>query len=362
MRTIAPAAGILATALLLPRLAVAQGEAPPPQPAPTFAEEVEVTEVLLDAQVTDRDGNVIVGLSKDDFVVAEDGKPVALTDVKFYSSRARVDAAGRAMTAAEAQRLFILFFHDQRRINTEVPGLLARELDAGRRARDWVRKLAAEDYVAVASYESSLSVELDFSRDRKALQRAIDQALTGRGPDGNWPSRLPPEGELSLLRSLPRGDELSKATPTVYEGLQVLANAAHHLVGRKNLVLFSSGFGQANSFGQFVPDPRYDAPTAHALNDANVAVYAVDLVETGGDFPLSSALSLLANETGGRYFQNVVNFVTPLEGISAETTGYYLLAYRATHPRGQSGYQKVTVTLRNPEFRVKAREGYTFGE
>ena len=341
---------------------IASQTPPPPQPEPTFAEQVEVTEVLIDAQVTDRDGNVIVGLGKDDFRVEENGKPVELLDVKFYSSRPRVDAAGRALTAAESQRFFILFFDDQRRVNTEVPGLLARQLDAGRRAREWVRKLASEDYVAVASFDTSLVVAQDFSRDRKALQRGIDLAITGKAAQGNWPSRLPPDGQPSLLRQLPRGTAVSAATPTVYEALQEVAKAAESLVGRKNLVLFSSGFGNVNTFGQFQPDPRYDDPTAQALNDANVAVYAVDLLQIGSESPLTSALTLLTTSTGGRYFPNVINFVTPLESIADETTGYYLLSYRATHPQGANGYQKVKVSLANPEFKVKAREGYRYGD
>jgi VWFA-related protein len=354
------------TALLVLSLSAlphgARAQAPPPQPEPTFAERVEVTEVLLDAQVTDKGGNVIVGLGKDDFRVEEDGKPVELTGVEFYSSRPRVDPTGRALSAPQSMRFFILFFDDQRRMNTEVPGVLARELDAGRRARDWVGKLAAEDYVAVASFASSLVVPQDFTRDRKALQRGIDLAITGKGATGNWPSRLPPEGQPSLLRELPRGNALTSATPTVYEALQEVAKAARSLVGRKNLVLFTSGFGEVNSFGQYQPDPRYDMPTVQVLNDANVAVYAVDLLDIATESPLQGALTLLSTSTGGRYFPNVLNFSSPLETISEETTGYYLLSYRATHPLGSTGYQTVKVTVGNPEFRVKAREGYRYGD
>ena len=353
---------LAASALFVARLAAAQETTPPPQPAPTFAEEVEVSEVLLDAVVTDRDGNVIVGLGKDDFKVEEEGKPVALTDVRFYSSRAQLDAAGHAVNPAEAQRLFVLFFHDQRAINTEVPGVLARALDASRRAKEWVRTLGPNDYVAVASWEHSLIVEQDFTRDRKAMLRAIDEAVTGGDPRGNWPSRLPAEAGPSLLRHLPKGNAVRDTTPTIYEALQVLAKASAQVVGRKNLVLFSSGFGEVNSFNQFRPDVRYDVPTAQILNDSNVAVYSVDVLDSNTESPQSSALSLLSTETGGRYFQNVVNFVTPLTEIASETTGYYLLSYRATHPRGESGYQEVKVSLANPGLRVKAREGYRYGD
>ena len=57
-----------------------------------------------------------------------------------------------------------------------------------------------------------------------------------------------------------------------------------------------------------------------------------------------------------------LNFVTPLRNIAAETTGYYLLSYRAAHPAGSKGYQKVSVTVNNPELRVTAREGYLYGD
>ncbi|HEV8629451.1 MAG TPA: VWA domain-containing protein [Thermoanaerobaculia bacterium] len=357
---------IAATALLfaVPRHATAQAPSEPPPPAatPTFGEQVEVSEVLLDAQVTDKEGNVIVGLGKDDFQVEEDGKPVALTDVRFYSSRPLIDVAGHPTTPAESQRFFILFFQDQRQLNAEAPGVLARELDAGRRARDWAGKLGAGDYAAVVSFNSSLVVDADFTRDRKTLQGAIDEAIKGGSPAGNWPSRLPPEGQPSLLRNLPSGNAVRDASPTIEEALQTLARAAGKLVGRKNLILFATGFGNVNSFGQYVPDKQRYEPMMRALNDANVAVYAVDLFSADTEAPLEGALSNLANQTGGKYYQHLVSFATPLARIAEETTGYYLLAYQATHPRGTSGYQTVKVTVKNPGFRVKAREGYLYGE
>jgi hypothetical protein len=72
-------------------------------------------------------------------------------------------------------------------------------------------------------------------------------------------------------------------------------------------------------------------------------------------------MNQIANETGGKYFFNTVSFLTPLRQISEETSGYYLISYRATHPAGERGFQEVDVKTRNPEFRVRAREGYVFG-
>src|SRR6476659_5470970 len=50
------------------------GQAPPPgQPAVTFKAEVDYVDV--DATVTDRQGNFVTGLTKNDFELLEDGKP-----------------------------------------------------------------------------------------------------------------------------------------------------------------------------------------------------------------------------------------------------------------------------------------------
>lgn len=353
-----PAPAVVAIALALVG-SVASGQEPQPASTPTFGEEVDVAEVLLDVLVTDADGNVIVGLGEDDFEVTEDGRPVDLTEVTFYSNRPRLDEAGRKVEAPLTERYFVLFFHDLRDFNEA--GLTTRRLDAARKAREWVASLQLDDYVAVASYATSLVVHADFTRDREELDRAIRDAATGKTASGNWPSRQPPEGQPSLLRNLPRGEALIDATTDVREAIEELAHAVQPLVGRKNLVLFSGGFGRIDNFRNYVPDPRYEKPMQEALNDANVAVYAVDLFPPGTRHPLSNSLSLIANQTGGRYFHNFVNFATPLEQIAAETSGYYLLAYRSPHPRGESGFQEVDVAVRNPGFRVTARRGYRYG-
>src|SRR5687768_16564996 len=113
MRTSRAALPLFALASLLAVNARAQDAQPTPSP---FGEEVEVTEVVLDVLVTDRDGNVIVGLRPEDFVVEEGGRPVPLLDVSFYSNRPQLDAEGRPVQAAGSERYFVLFFHDQRAI------------------------------------------------------------------------------------------------------------------------------------------------------------------------------------------------------------------------------------------------------
>ena len=70
---------------------------------------------------------------------------------------------------------------------------------------------------------------------------------------------------------------------------------------------------------------------------------------------------MLATDTGGRYLYNFTNFLTVLQQISTENSGYYLLSYRSQHPAGSAGYQQVEVKTTNPEFHLKARQGYVWG-
>jgi len=44
-----------------------------------------------------------------------------------------------------------------------------------------------------------------------------------------------------------------------------------------------------------------------------------------------------------------------------DISGYYLISYYTKKDPSASGYQKVAVSLTNPEFRIKSREGYIFG-
>ncbi len=350
--------------------AVAQ-EAPQGQnPQGQFTGKVNVNEVLLDALVTDARGNVIVGLDKNDFVVKENGKPVNLTGVTFYSNRRLLESSptlakqGVSTEQGTEDRYFILFFQDQKDTAQEAPRLLSQQLEAAKRARGWVDgEMLPNDWVAVVSYDTRLKVQQDFTHDRQALIQAIGDAVKAKDPEGNYPSRIEPGKGPSLLAGLPKGEELMNRTPKIYDAFQLIARSAGNIRGRKNLLLFTFGLpANETTFGQFVPDKRYYLPTIEALNANNVAVYSLDLTPPSVQHTLSDSLQMMSDETGGRYFFNITNFSTPLDQIAKENNGYYLLSYESEQPAGKSGFQNVTVTTTNPELKVKARKGYEYGK
>ncbi len=348
---------IAAFVCFLPLFAALPAKAQPAvAPETEFTGEVTVSEVLLDILVTDKQGNVVVGLEPGDFVVEEDGKPVEVSDLVFYSNRKLLDpsATGGKINTATQRRYFILFFQQQQRNDTNGARLLTRQMEAARDARLWVKKqILLDDWIAVVSYDNRLILHSDFSNDKSALTRAINSAVTGKDAGTQWPSRAPATGEISLLYYLPKGNALRDETKTIYDALQTLARAAGNTVGRKNLVMFATGFGEINDLGIYRPDKRYFEPTVQALNNNNVAAYTVEMAPSTIEYQLANGLHQLADETGGRYQFNFTRFLTPLKEIASENSGYY--------PQGESGFQRVEVNARNQEFKVRSREGYNYG-
>ncbi len=350
-----------------------------------FQERIEVTEVLLDVVVTDGDGNVILGLDRDDFVVEDGDQAVDLTDVTFYSNRRFLESVnlaerlGISPEQVPVDRFFILFFDDPRQL---YPDLTSQLLDALRWARRWVhQELLPNDWVAVLSYDVKLQVHEDFTTDNEAILQALDDVARGKDASENWPSRSEGSTGPSLRANLPQGRDLARASRKIYGALESVAGAGGTIIGRKNLLLFSVGFGESGefgvnpaaisnlesgSFGTFQADKRYYPNMMERLNDNNVAVYGVSLLENLADETfsqglLNNGLSVLASDTGGQYYANFVNFQFPLRQVVDDNNGYYLLSYAARVPASEAGYRQVTVRTLNPDFKVRYRQGYLAG-
>ena len=360
----------LMIALTIGWSAVAQDD----EPQGEFGTEIDVTEVVLDVLVTDADGNVVIGLGKDDFVVEDQGEVVDLSSATFYSNRRFVPSSRLAATTETDDglvpwdRYFVLFFHDDRAAN---PGLLTRyTMDAARYASKWVREeLLPNDHVAVVSFDSSLKIWQDFTRDKQSIEAAIAQVLKGgRDPGTQWPSRIPGEEITgpSLLVNLPQGKELRKQSRKIYDALRLVGEATTTVTGRKNLIFISWGFGETRDYGEWYPDPRYYPGMIQTLNDQNVAVYAIDLVSTSAqgtllDRGVNQSLSMLSDDTGGRYYYHFDTFAAPLQELNEENNGYYMLSFTTQFPQGDEGYREVKVETVNPTFKVRARKGYRYG-
>lgn len=339
------------------------------EPEEIFREAIEVTEVLLDVVVTDKNDRIILGLGPDDFVVAEQREIVTLDAVTFYSSKRLLESSDvlarrdLAVDVVPQDRFFVLFVQEQRSDSAARRNPLVRQRAAGQQIVRWLLEEAQPaDRMAVVSFSRGLKIHQDFTLDREALVDAVEGAARGRDP-----ARVPPArskkvaGDPAALDTLSAGRELRRSTPNVYRALQQVARALARVPGRKNLIFLGQGFGDLGTFGNYQPQLSRFNPTLEALNDANVAVYTIDVSAPGVEHSLRPSLRDLASQTGGRFFYDDLKFTGALREISDLTSGYYLLSYRSRRPAGESGYQRVRIGTRSPEFRIYARQGYLYG-
>src|SRR5262245_41301131 len=279
-----------------------------------FKAKVDVNLVLLDAVVTDARGNQILGLGKDDFVVRENGAAQNIDSVEYFTTRKLLDAAEKN-AAFKVERVhderYLIFFFDKP-VNAGVVDPtrgaryeLARYLD---------ERLRPEDRIAVVGHDVRLKVYTDFTSDKRTVLRALDEVTRfGRGlmsaNDG-------PATGASILRNIDLGRMMDR-TGTVYEALEALGDALRPLRARKDLVLFSSGLLAPDEIvrgDMIVNTSRYYEPAVRALNRSNIAVYAINLNESGLNVPefVHQNLSRMAAETNGDYFRFHTSFIAPL--------------------------------------------------
>ncbi|MGK2855890.1 MAG: VWA domain-containing protein [Thermoanaerobaculia bacterium] len=343
------AAAGLALALALPAVA---------QETQKFEETVDVNLVLLDVTVTDRKGNQILGLTKDDFIVKIDGEQKPVESMEYFTNR-------RLLTIPESQaefkvervrdvRYFVILFHS-------FPDLSFRQqfrndLIAARRASlEFVEKrMRPEDKVAIAAYDIRLKIFADFTSDREVLGKAIDEAATFSNGISTMPAN-PADDSIFKHMSV---RAMINDTGRVYDGIELLAEAMKPIPARKALLLFSPGIGEPSDFSRQIPenDSIWFNPMLTAIQKANVTVYPLHLMRNTRYHATEQNLVRLANETGGDYYRQATSFEIPLKLIEAQNNGYYLLGFYTKKEMGEK-LSRVSVKLSNSEFEVSARKG-----
>ena len=322
--------------------------------AAQFSEQVDVNVVLLDAIVVDRDGNQILGLGAKDFVVRENGVEQPLDGVDYFTSRRLLDSDQRQPFKIDREERLLLFFFDKPAPGGPL-GDIIRARNAVRRFLD--EELQPNDRAAIVGHDLRLRVYSDFTNDKQQLRRALDQVHRFGGGLGAG------EGD-GILRDID-GARMMNHTGTVYEAIHALSDAVRALRGRKNLILLSTGIGvpgeEPRIRGLSATPSRFYDGMLRALNAANVTVFGVNITAGPVSPSAHNTLSRMSRETSGVYFGQNESIGPALQRIETATSGYYLLAYRTHKPKGERGFQRVEVAVRNPEFRVQSRAGYAYG-
>lgn len=344
-------------------------QSPPP---PQFRASVDL--VHLDVSVLDRNRRPVRGLTVDDFVVFEDGKPQAVATfaaVEYPDAVPPTTAWMRDVSpdtrrndTLDDRRLFVILMDDGMAQANQPAVNTAKEA-----ARQFIERLGPSDLAAVLFTMSNQHAQ-DYTSDKARLLKAIDRYSVGFRNMGAVDPELP-DTDSSYYRSsvevLRRIAETLIALPQrrktlVYIGQGVPvdpeAGSTPTLVG-SGLV----GVGDAGVHSLLVD--RTMAVLA-AAQRANVNIYTID--PCGLRVPMSRTcapgleqefLKDLANATGGRAAVDSNELGPAVEQIFVENGSYYLLGFASTNTRREGKQRRLEVRVNRPDVEVRARSGYT---
>jgi VWFA-related protein len=336
---------------------------PPQTPAgqgttPTIR--VYVTRVVLDVVVTDAKGNVVAGLTRDDFKVTDAGEPQTVTDFDV-SIRHIAKPEVTINSTADLDKLapdapvdiilldeFNTLFEDEAFARYSLKKYLEKQPD----------KLITPTMLLAVGIDK-FTVLNDYTQDKQAIINALDHHFVEypwRNQGNSWaPERL----------------------GTAFGTLERVAEATVGHPGHKNMIWIGRGFPSINLANIPVDSSRrvetYVQQCVNMLRDARVTLYAVDpaglvvdpiakygneaafLDPFGGNYDFAR----LARATGGKalYGRNDVDAEI---GTSAEDgVNFYTLAYRpTTGGMDPQKFRKIAVTVDRPGLTASTRLGY----
>lgn len=361
--------------------------------------------VLVDVRVTDKHGQPVAGLTKEQFRILEDGTPQTITSFSFENVERLASAGGEngppavinlarlaphtnPATLVQDHRLLVLFFDMS---SMQVDDLM-RALKA---ATDFVQnRITPADLVAVATYTSTLNINQDFTNDRAVLEATLSALRVGESSALAAPGTTADAGTTDSNGEEVVNQDVSAAfTPDETEfnifntdqklaAVESLAKLLKDIPGRKSVIHFSSGVQKTG-----VDNDTQLLATTDAANQANVSLYTVDArglaaLPPGGDASTASpagtavytgaavhsqinsmhetreTLATLATDTGGKSFNDLNDLGEAFRVVQSDNSTYYLLGYSPSNTKSDGRFRRIKVEVNEPGAKVEARPGY----
>ncbi|MFZ2053403.1 MAG: VWA domain-containing protein [Candidatus Aminicenantales bacterium] len=367
--------------------------------------EVKVTLKLVQVYVTDKKGHPVLDLTKDDFVVFDEGQKQALTEFERHvitlpSEKEEAPAEVVDTPAPPARdlmpRKFFLFF-DFAFNNAKG---LEKTKEAALHFID--TQIQPTDEVGILSYSAikSLTLHEYFTTDHAQVREIIKdfgiQEIVGRAEDfeakywnllkGENPKDAsssghvfdPEKEQFKELEVIRRQREESKLQAYNFiRKMTELAKALRYIAGHKSLIYFSSGVPYSVFTGIPAPENYPSRPvkfeSAHLLSryedmlkelsSANCTIYALDTMMLSSVLDSDPAtrgtytLQQMSSATGGKYFGNISKYEKHIEKIQDLTGCYYVLGYYVDD-NWDGAYHKIKVEVTRPGLEVYAQKGY----
>lgn len=366
------AAACFSVALLAVADAQTQGPQTQPVPQTQMAQSkiaVEVKSVAVQATVRDKHGKIVPALTKDDFVVEEDGKPQA---INYFA---------REGNAPLRLGLLVDTSLSQRRV-------LGDERSASYGFLDHLLR-ADKDLAFVIHFDREVELLQDSTSSLPKLQAALQLLQTPEmdrngsgggsngGGNGGWGGRRGgsrgPGG---------RGGGFHGAGTLLYDAVYLASDEVmKNQQGRKALIILSDGvdMGSKESLTTAIETAQRADTVVYSIlfkddegfggRDMSWGLGPYGGGRRGGRAPQrerpdgKKVLEQISKETGGRLFQ--VSKKETVEKIYAEIDeelrNQYSLAYTPAKNAG-AGYHKLLVTTRDKGLTVQARDGYYSGD
>lgn len=362
-------------------------------------ESVTVELVEVPVYITTSDGKPLRGLTKSDFELFIDGRPIPVEtfDAVDFAAAPRVQAGGAPARPLRERRLYLLLFD----LSFGTPAKLVR---AQRAAEEALAHANPEtDYFAVATYSASRGVFFlsSFVRDRAAVLRAIytlhqakvndplgialssaeratwisarDRGVSVAAEQEDFASML--EGEMADAIRGGESNQEQLRTPgnrlIEYEVGNLGDTAARlaALEGQKHVLFFTEGFTstRVTDIKATSGPPRFDSRLLGFVNEmhdvfasAGVMLDAIDIKGLRHTFDSmeNDALYMLARGTGGRVVANRNDLVEAIDSVTTAQSAVYILGFNPRDRKRGRITVKVRGTPRGAEVSYRQAFGY----
>jgi VWFA-related protein len=295
-------------------------------PVETLKANVNVVQVFFN--VKDKHGTLVPSLTKDEFAVAEDGKPQT---IKYFTAESNLPLTLGVMIDTSYSQRNVL------EMEKEVGGLFLKQI------------LTDKDEAYVISFDVSVDLLQDFTRDVHRLQQALNKAKINTD---FMSGGIPGIGGGPVPQHNATGTALYDA---VYLSSHDMLGKE---VGRKAMILLTDG--------EDVGSKLKIKDAIEAAQKADAMVYVLLCADRGGYF--SSGMSYngegemrkLTEQVGGRVI-NVGNKFDKLreafDQIAAELRSQYNIGYTPTNTKLDGGYRKLEIKSKQ-NYKIQARAGY----
>jgi VWFA-related protein len=392
---------------------LAAQQTPPPE-MPKLTVNIDVRVIGVDVVVTDKKGNPVTGLTKDNFQIFENGieKPISnFSEVEAKQAKPVVAAPSAPATPPAPKEP--INEHLTRRIIFYIDNLSLAPFNRNRvfkQMKDFVRDVMRPgDEAMVATYNRSLKVRVPFTRDIVQIQQTLDaiSGESGLGIAANSESK-DVMGRINDAQTYDEAvaDARSYADSVAHdlrqsvESINGLLTTLAGVDGKKILVLTTEGFQMQPGREAFtlIDEVAKDkgwqsssmlegmsynsgsqiesiAKTANANGITLYAIHAGGLaagnegMSADNQQPISynvtsaalssstESLEMLAELTGGLATTRTNNFTGAFKDIMRDLDSYYSIGYRASTERVDR-QRSLEVRVNNKNLRVRNRQTF----